>query len=249
MIDSYVTDRRLSGNTLKIIAAITMLIDHIGVILLPNVPLLRVIGRLAFPIYAFMIAEGCAYTRNKLRYFLSVFLLGAACQIVYAIYDSDVYLGILITFSLSILVIYAMQFWKDVVFSSASGLVKKCAATALLIASIAGVYLLSDNVQMDYGFWGAMVPVSASILRKPAAVSSEFWEKIDQHIVRVVVMGVGLILVPSFSGSVQMYSLLSLPLLLIYSGKRGKANLKYFFYIFYPLHLAALQGIAWLLYS
>lgn len=56
MIDSYVADRRLSGNALKLIAALTMLIDHIGVILLPNVAILRVIGRLAFPIYAFMIA-------------------------------------------------------------------------------------------------------------------------------------------------------------------------------------------------
>lgn len=108
MIDSYVADRRLSSNALKLIAALTMLIDHIGVILLPNVPILRVIGRIAFPIYAFMIAEGCAYTKNKLRYFLSVFLLGAVCQIVYGIFDSEVYLGILITFSLSILVIHAI---------------------------------------------------------------------------------------------------------------------------------------------
>ena len=44
----------------------------------------------------------------------------------------------------------------------------------------------------------------------------------------------------------MVYALLALPILLLYSGKRGKANLKYFFYIFYPVHLAALQGIAML---
>lgn len=48
----------LSGNQLKIIAMITMLIDHIGVNLFPSVTILRVIGRLSFPIFAYMIAEG-----------------------------------------------------------------------------------------------------------------------------------------------------------------------------------------------
>ena len=48
-------------------------------------------------------------------------------------------------------------------------------------------------------------------------------------------------------GGTQWYSLLALPLLLLYSGKRGKANLKYFFYIFYPVHLVVLQGIDMLL--
>lgn len=62
----------LSGNALRIIAALSMLIDHIGVILFPNVTILRIIGRIAFPIDAFMIAEGCANTKNKLWYLSSL---------------------------------------------------------------------------------------------------------------------------------------------------------------------------------
>lgn len=50
--------RILNGNMLKIIAAITMTIDHIGAILFPHILILRIIGRIAFPIFAFMIAEG-----------------------------------------------------------------------------------------------------------------------------------------------------------------------------------------------
>ena len=69
----------LNGNALKYIAALTMLIDHAGLLLFPRNILFRIIGRLAFPIFAFMIAEGCRYTRNKLKYFLSVFILGFAC--------------------------------------------------------------------------------------------------------------------------------------------------------------------------
>ena len=45
----------------------------------------------------------------------------------------------------------------------------------------------------------------------------------------------------------RLLALLALPLLMLYSGRRGKWNMKYFFYIFYPAHLAILQGIAWLL--
>ena len=59
---------KLSGNALKIIAAITMFIDHMGLMLFPKTLIFRYIGRLAFPIFAFMIAEGCRYTRNRLRY-------------------------------------------------------------------------------------------------------------------------------------------------------------------------------------
>ena len=51
--------RGLSASTLKIIACIFMVIDHIGVILLPDVELLRVIGRLSYPIFAYFLAEGC----------------------------------------------------------------------------------------------------------------------------------------------------------------------------------------------
>ena len=59
----------LNGNHLKLIAAFTMLLDHVGILLFPQIRLLRILGRLAYPIFAFMIAEGCRYTKNKLRYF------------------------------------------------------------------------------------------------------------------------------------------------------------------------------------
>ena len=62
----------------------------------------------------------------------------------------------------------------------------------------------------------------------------------------VLMLFAGLLFLAADFGGVQYYSLLAIPLLLLYSGKRGKANLKYFFYIFYPVHLAVLQGIAWI---
>ena len=90
----------LSGNVLKIIAAISMLIDHVGYMLFPEYKILRIIGRISFPIFAFMIAEGCNYTKNKLRYFIVILSLATVYQIVYFIYDKSIDMGIFVTFSL-----------------------------------------------------------------------------------------------------------------------------------------------------
>ena len=54
------------------------------------------------PIFAFMIAEGCKYTKNKLKHFLMIFILGVICQVVYFINDQSLLMGILIVFSFSI---------------------------------------------------------------------------------------------------------------------------------------------------
>ena len=93
----------MSSFVLKLIAAVSMLCDHAGLILFSEVPELRIAGRLAFPLYAFCIAEGFRHTRNRLRYFLRIFVLGVLCQIVFFIAEKELYLGILITFSFSIL--------------------------------------------------------------------------------------------------------------------------------------------------
>lgn len=73
----------LTGNQLKLIAMAAMTLDHIGVYLLPQALILRIIGRLALPIYAYMIAEGCRYTRSRKQYLLRIAGLAAVCQAVY----------------------------------------------------------------------------------------------------------------------------------------------------------------------
>ena len=115
----------LSGNALKIIAAITMLIDHVGIMFFPGVAIFRIIGRLSFPIFAFMIAEGCRYTRNKLRYFAGIFTLATLCQLVYFIYNGDTYMSVLVTFSLSILTVYALGYFKECLFDKEKRVEKK----------------------------------------------------------------------------------------------------------------------------
>ena len=220
----------LSGNALKILAALFMTIDHIGVILFPRVLLLRIIGRLALPIYAFMIAEGCKYTRNKQKYFGMVFGLGAVCQIVYYLFDGSLYFSILITFSLSILMIYALQNWKQ----------KKTALSGLVFgAAVIAVYLLNQWLTIDYGFWGCMLPVFAAL---PHGTDR------DGIPMNTAMLGIGLIFLGLSLDLLQFCALMALPLLYAYNGNRGKLNLKYFFYIFYPSHLVLLEGIAILMH-
>ena len=216
---------QLSGNALKLIAAAAMLADHIGLMFFPGNPLFRIIGRLAFPIFAFMIAEGCRYTRSKFRYFRNLFFLALLCQIVYYIADGSMYLSVLFTFSLSILGIYALQFCQKQ---------KTVLSFCLFAASIASIYILNRVFTIDYGFSGCMVPILASLPEK------------GSHQQRITNLGLGLLLLSMQSGGIQYFCLAALPLLLCYSGKRGKGNMKYLFYIFYPAHLALLQIIAWL---
>ena len=99
----------LTSNQLKLLAMVTMTLDHIGVHLFPQCLFLRIIGRLAMPIYAYMIAEGCAHTRNRKQYLLQLAGMAFVCQLVYFIAMGSLFQCILVTFSLSILLIYAIE--------------------------------------------------------------------------------------------------------------------------------------------
>ena len=217
-----------SGNALKLIAAALMLIDHVGLIFFPDNMVFRMIGRPALPIFAFFIAEGCRYTRSRARYFGMIFLLAVICQIVYFVVDGSMYLSVLFTFSASILCIFALQYAQA----------KRTALSALVFAgAVAGVYLANRLVTIDYGFWGCMTPVFAALLRNT---------RFDRRWINTLMLGAGLVILALDLGGRQFWALLAIPLLLLYSGRRGKWRMKYFFYIFYPLHLAALQLIAWM---
>lgn len=208
-----------------------MTLDHTAILLMGGYLPFRIIGRMAFPIFAFMIAEGCRYTKNKLRYFSVIFCLGIICQTVYFIFDRSLYMNILISLSLSILIIYSMQFAKKT---------KKPCAYLLLIIIIAALYFFhlilklvlfkNTNYALDYTFMGVMLPVLISVF--------------DNHKLKLCMTTVGLVLISiSMSSNIQLFSLLALIPLFFYNGKGGKHRLKWLFYLYYPLHLALLYII------
>lgn len=212
----------LSGNTLKIIASVCMLIDHIGYILFPGIMIFRIIGRIAFPIFAFMIAEGCRYTKNRLRYFSVITLCGIIFQLVLYLLFRNLYMNIFITFSLSILLIYSLN---------QRGQEQR--NTKLFLLTVVIIYILNQYFSIDYGFFGCLLPVIAYLV--PESASKE---------THIYYFTAGLVILSMAHGWIQIFSLLSIPLLLLYNGERGKFNMKYFFYIFYPSHLIVLYGIS-----
>lgn len=234
---------KLSGNGLKLLAAVTMLIDHTGAILFPQVIWLRIIGRLAFPIYAFMVAQGCKYTRNGLRYFLSMFTLGVICQVAYSATDEFGSMNILLTFSVSIGLSFLLYKLKKSLYT------RKWTDAALqgagFVSAAIAAYYVNQKITFDYGFWGCMTPVIAGVfLQKEDA--PEKWKALDKNWIHVIMLGVALWKLANIY-YLQEYALIALLPLLLYSGKRGKYKLKYGFYLFYPLHLAALYGISLLI--
>ena len=242
--------RFLSGNAIKIIAAILMVIDHFGLIFYPSVMVFRCLGRLSMPLFAYMVAEGTRYTKNKIKYLALVLGLGLICQISYAIYEpSNLYFSILITFTFSMLIIYALKFMKKCCFEN-----KKwwliAISILLFLLSIAFTNVFCYYFTVDYGFWGCMLPVFASLFDF-RGVDNEKTKKYDKLILRAITFSIGIIVfVFTFSNvSFSIYALFSIPLILLYNGSRGKLKMKHFFYVFYPLHLLLLEGLYMIIYT
>ena len=212
----------LTSNQLKVLAMITMTVDHIGVQLLPQYHILRMIGRLAFPIYAYLIAEGCAHTRDRRRYLLQMAGMALICQLVYFFAMGSLYQCILVTFSLSILLIYAIDSGSPLLGAGAFLLV--LFLTGFLPNRLPGFYI-------DYSLWGVLTPVAVYFGRNK-------WEKL-------LFCGLALVmLAAAHSGFTQWLALLSLIPLALYNGKRGKRKIKWFFYLYYPIHLVVIYAIS-----
>ena len=214
-----------TGNQLKLIALISMTCDHVGLQLFPDVLLLRILGRLALPIFAYMIAEGCRYTRNRKKYLLRMASLAVLCQVVYFFAMGSLYQCILVTFSLSICLIYAVdniQVKGDV----GSRILAGGAFVGVMFLCV-GLPLLLPGFEIDYGLMGVLLPVLI------------YFGRPVHHFLLV-----GLILLCFSYGGIQWWCLAAIPLLGQYNDRRGKYNMGKLFYIYYPAHLVVIYGLS-----
>lgn len=203
---------------LKILAMIIMIIDHLGAILFPEHTWMRIIGRLAFPIFAFFIAEGFAYTKNIKKY---IFRMAVFALITEPIFDlafagrlTWANQNVMFTFLFAIVGMY---------FAS-----RQNSVAGYVIIVLAG--LLAEICGTDYGCFGVLLVYVYHIMQK---------EYVKKHISAAVLLVVG-------AEGIQRYAVLSTLPLILYNGKKG-INLKYLFYAFYPAHLLILFVIKYYL--
>ena len=215
----------LTGNQLKILAMIAMTCDHVGVQLFPQTLWLRLIGRLAMPVYAYMIAEGCRHTRDRKKYFLRLFGMGALCQAVYFVAMGSLYMCILITFSLSVILIGLMDAVEQEKNVRNWGKLFAGMMLAFFLCSVLPDLLPHTDYAVDYGLPGVLLPV----LIYGAGTRG---------------LLLGLALMALDSGGIQWFAFLAVPFLLAYNGQRGKANIGKLFYWYYPVHLVVIYGIS-----
>lgn len=227
--------RGFSQNMLKLLAAFSMLVDHIGAELFPDITALRIIGRIAFPVFAYFIWEGSRYTHNKLRYLLQIFLLGILCAIGYYIYSGKIYANVLITFSLSICMLYSMRFFIE---KTTCGKIFSYISLILILISVFLCYIIEHCLSVDYTFYGVLVPIFIELSDMIPQ------NKIPPKYMHLLGFSIGLLLLSIRSGGIRYWCLMSIPLLIFYNETRGKFKMKYFFYWFYPAHLLIIGVIS-----
>lgn len=223
----------ISGNALKLFALLCMTVDHIGVHLISEYEPLRIIGRFAFPLFAYMIAEGCKYTKNKLKYFLTIFIEGVILQIFIFLLSDSTHMNVLITFSLSIGLIYAFDYSLRSKNSYNWVIPLMGIIFVMIICGELPQGFLSEYFHIDYGFFGVMLPVMVYIF--------------DNRVLKLLMFTLGLVFLSMSLAPIQWWCLLSVIPIALYSGKRGKLKIKYLFHIYYPLHIVIILAIEELL--
>ena len=226
----------LNGFHLKLIAICTMLIDHMGYTLFPGVMWLRCVGRVAFPIFCFLIAEGCVYTHDRKKYALRLLVFALLSEIPYNLMNSgmiwDPYdQNVLWTLLTGALVCWLID-WA----------LKKCTPLSFVLtgAAMVAAYWLLEAFRTDYGGWGMLlVAAFYGVHRAPSgAVVKMIAQAFGLAFFSIGVMGGYL--------SIELWSLAALVPIWLYNGQRGFSNkaVQYGFYAFYPVHILALSLIA-----
>ena len=212
----------LSGSALKVIAIISMVVDHCAYYLMENNTLLyevmRCFGRITFPVFAFLIAEGFRYTRNRMKYFLQLLGFGVVSEVPwYLLNGADGTHNVMFTLALGVVALVAFEKLKK------DGTL--CCCDILLIA------LIATWSGVDYEWRGVLVIVIFYLLETNRA-SLPFGRMAQLLCAFPLMMHYG-----------AWGALLACLILSLYNGTRGFINgfiAKYGVYVFYPLHLLGL---------
>lgn len=256
-------DRGVSGYTLKMVAVISMLIDHTAATILERIltvasatrfgfvsthwnefyalyGVMRGLGRLAFPIYCFLIVEGFLHTRSVAKYAARLFVFALISEIPFdlafrkSFWDMS-YNNVFLTLFLGLVAIAGIRkvnttidcFKEDGSLNYATLLLRSMINMLVIFACM---FVAEYLLKTDYGAAGIIAIVLLYLLRSHPKTA---------FFITVIMLAV-------LSSELEIIALAAVPLLAYYNGTRGK-QMKYFFYAFYPVHLLILSGICMLL--
>lgn len=217
-------ERGLPQEALKVIACMTMLLDHIGATMVRGYTL-RIIGRIAFPIFCFLMAEGAYYTKNPRKYCLrlviGMLLSELPFDLAFRLKPTWEYQSVMVTLLLGFVAVEVIQNTKyDIVKLLAAG----------------GGFALAEWAKTDYGGFGVLLVVLFSQTRgklwlQTVLLAMFAWM---MNSIRIPVWG--------FSVPIEMFAVLAMIPIALYSGKKTTSSkaVQWGFYLFYPVHLTAL---------
>lgn len=235
----------LSGSSIKLIAILSMLVDHFAAVVLakyyPLSPepekiykiyeIMRAIGRLAFPLFCFFAVEGFLYSKNRMKYLLRLAIFAIlsepAFDMAFAGRWSDfTQQNVMITIFLGIIGLWLFEQIRKTIDSKFD---KNPEPLLYIIAAlpICGIAYIAHILNTDYEAFGIFTIAVIYMFKEYKFLAFLFG-------ISVLVLGYKQSELPAFWSALPI---------LFYSGKRG-FGLKYFFYLFYPIHLAILAYLA-----
>lgn len=235
----------VSSFGLHVLAMSLMLCDHMWAALFPSAEWLTCVGRLAYPIFAFMIVEGYTHTHDLRKYMLRLLFWAVVTEIPFNLMYSGVifnpfHQNVLWTFLISLLMII---------------LIEKCrakfkpAAAVLLSAAIAVLgYIAGYAAMADYYGEGVLMVLMFYFLRTPKR-KNRLLQLIFMYLLNVELLGgysyEFTLFGHTFEFAQQGFALLSLIPVWLYRGRQGFHNkaFRYFCYAFYPVHMLLLFGV------
>ena len=225
----------LNGFHLKLIAACTMLIDHVGYVLFSDALWLRCIGRIAFPLFCFLMAEGCVYTRDRRKYALRLLVFALLSEIPFNLMNTGTPWDLSHQNVLWTLLAGALLCWL------VDWALQKRTAPGLVLtgAVMDAAFCLLELANTDYGGWGTLLVVMFYAVRRAPSgtVSKMTAQTFGLAFFSIAIMG---------GVSVELWSLAALIPIWLYNGQRGFSPkaVQYGFYAFYPAHILVLSLIA-----
>ncbi|WP_322171170.1 TraX family protein [Acutalibacter caecimuris] len=211
----------MTSAVLQLIAVSTMFIDHVGYRLYPGVDLLRMIGRLSFPVFAFMLVEGFIHTANRGKYVQRLALFAVASEAPYQLFARG---------RLGALPPWSNIFFELLLIFFALWLAEAGKWYGWLGA--AGVALLAEWLGCMYGAYGVLVGLGFYAFR-------------DRRWAGMSCLVACTLLCCLYHGSwFQIYAGCAAVPLWLYNGQRGRRLPRYFCYAFYPAHLLLIWGVS-----